>query len=79
MDDEAPQNLAMDLSHFNLWFNVLPTREIRMIMKDCHLKYCGTAIRWTDFRDGTRGAVKLRWPSGVFSKLLYLNKQELIE
>ncbi|OQV15514.1 putative Cadherin EGF LAG seven-pass G-type receptor 1 [Hypsibius exemplaris] len=66
--EEPEQSLQMDLSHFNVWFTVLPVREVRMIMKDCHLKYCGTAIRWTDFRDGTRGAVKLRWPSGVYNR-----------
>ncbi|XP_055347666.1 cadherin EGF LAG seven-pass G-type receptor 1-like [Paramacrobiotus metropolitanus] len=66
--DAQPSNLQIDISHFNIWSAVLPNKEIRAVQKDCHLRYCGSAVRWTDFRDGTRGALKLKWPSGVHNK-----------
>ncbi|RNA30402.1 adhesion G -coupled receptor L2-like [Brachionus plicatilis] len=33
--------------------------------QDCKLTYCGTASQWSDFRQGTRGNIKLRWPSNL--------------
>ena len=40
-------------------------REVSHINSSCNMMYCGDAVQWTEFRRGTRGAMKMRWPSGV--------------
>ena len=29
---------------------------------------CGDAVEWADFRTGTRGAMKMKWPSLIMGK-----------
>ncbi|XP_041364256.1 uncharacterized protein LOC121379672 [Gigantopelta aegis] len=56
-----------DLAHFNIWNYMMNVTEINDIMSSCKLMYCGNAVQWVDFRSGTRGAMKMRWPSGIFT------------
>ena len=39
------------------------TLQIWDLYKDELFMECGDAVEWSDFRLGTRGAMKLRWPS----------------
>ncbi|XP_071954422.1 adhesion G protein-coupled receptor L2-like [Antedon mediterranea] len=59
------QSFVGSLSHVNIWNETLSIREILNIQKDCFFKYCGNLVEWVDFRGGTRGHMKLRWPSGI--------------
>ncbi|XP_041485778.1 adhesion G protein-coupled receptor L1-like [Lytechinus variegatus] len=63
------------LSHVHLWNEILNVTYIRTIANDCTFTYCGNVAEWVDFRSGTRGTSKLRWPSGVFDECL-VNKAE---
>ncbi|KAK7477812.1 hypothetical protein BaRGS_00030995 [Batillaria attramentaria] len=58
--------LEGDLSHFNIWNFILPPREVLFLASNCTFQYCGNAVQWVEFRAGTRGAIKMRWPSGIF-------------
>ena len=53
------------ISHLNIWSFVLTGAQVTQIRKSCDLMYCGDAVQWIDLRTGTRGAMKMRWPSGV--------------
>ncbi|XP_038061867.1 adhesion G protein-coupled receptor L3-like isoform X2 [Patiria miniata] len=55
-----------DISYFNMWRGVLGADHIADMHGDCTFTYCGDVTEWVDFRTGTRGELKLRWPSGVF-------------
>ena len=35
------------------------------VYEDCFYMECGDAIEWTDFREGTRGSLKVRWPANI--------------
>ncbi|XP_053392532.1 adhesion G protein-coupled receptor L2-like [Mercenaria mercenaria] len=54
-----------DLTHLHIWSFLLTQGEIYHIRHSCGLMYCGDAVQWTEFRRGTRGAMRMRWPSGV--------------
>lgn len=51
------------LFNFNVWNEVKSNEFIMNLYSDCKLIYCGTATQWSDFRQGTRGNVKMRWPT----------------
>ena len=57
-----------DLSHFNIWNFILPPKEVTYLASSCTFQYCGNAVQWVEFRAGTRGAIRMRWPSGIFSE-----------
>ncbi|XP_078577692.1 adhesion G protein-coupled receptor L2-like isoform X1 [Branchiostoma floridae x Branchiostoma japonicum] len=57
-----------DISHLNIWDHVLNESRLDNIWKDCTFTECGNAASWVDFRAGTRGAMTLRWPSGVYDR-----------
>ncbi|XP_033123100.1 adhesion G protein-coupled receptor L1-like [Anneissia japonica] len=59
------QSFAGSLSHVNIWNETLTKSEIVQIHNNCYFKYCGNLVEWVDFRGGTRGHMKLRWPSGI--------------
>ena len=59
-----------DLSHFNIWNFILPPKEVTYLASSCTFQYCGNAVQWVEFRAGTRGAIRMRWPSGIFSEWL---------
>ncbi|XP_076456593.1 cadherin EGF LAG seven-pass G-type receptor 1-like [Babylonia areolata] len=59
--------LEGDLSHFNIWDFILPANEVSYLASSCTFQYCGNAVQWVEFRAGTRGALRMRWPSGIFS------------
>lgn len=53
------------LFNFNVW-NRVPARVtefIGNIVNDCRLVFCGNAAQWSEFRPGTRGNVKIKWPT----------------
>ncbi|XP_077862983.1 adhesion G protein-coupled receptor L2-like [Saccoglossus kowalevskii] len=56
-----------DLSHVNIWSYAMNDSEIQSLTEDCTFMECGDAVQWVDFRSGTRGSMKLRWPSGIFA------------
>jgi latrophilin 2 len=62
-----------DISHLNIWNDVEDDEGIRQIHESCTYMYCGNVVQWTDFRSGTRGAMRMRWPSGIYSKTFHTN------
>ena len=56
------------LAFVNIWSRVLTRADVWDVYKDCTLQLCGDAIEWADFRSGTRGALKIRWPSFVYGR-----------
>ena len=68
-----------DLAHYNIWNVILTSSERRDIFSSCKFMYCGNVVQWADFRSGTRGAMKLRWPSGIVSEYECCNKFYLIQ
>lgn len=61
-------NLAFvgDISHLNIWNDVKNPEEVQNIHVSCTYMYCGNVVQWADFRSGTRGAMRMRWPSGIY-------------
>jgi len=53
---------------------VLTDDEMEAVRQSCDLMYCGDAVAWTEFRRGTRGAMRMRWPSGAIRMYTHLNK-----
>ncbi|ELT96762.1 hypothetical protein CAPTEDRAFT_221005 [Capitella teleta] len=54
-----------DIGGVNIWDHALSRQSIKEIASDCNLINCGNVVEWADFRSGTRGFVKLRWPSVI--------------
>lgn len=54
-----------DLAHLNIWNYILAVDDIRLIHQSCTFMYCGNVVQWAELRRGTRGAMKMRWPSGI--------------
>ncbi|CAH1794754.1 unnamed protein product [Owenia fusiformis] len=55
------------IAHVHIWGHEMTAPEVRDIYRDCTFSYCGDLVEWVDFRIGTRGEMKLRWPSGIFN------------
>ncbi|XP_064634672.1 adhesion G protein-coupled receptor L1-like [Lineus longissimus] len=53
------------IAHLHIWDYVLNNSDIWSIYKDCKFMWCGNAVQWVDLREGTRGQLRMRWPSGV--------------
>ena len=56
------------LFNFNVWNHVKNAKTILNLFNDCKLSYCGNATQWSDFRQGTRGQVKMKWPTELLWK-----------
>ena len=56
------------LFNFNVWSAVKSPEFIHGLYNDCKLAYCGTAAQWSDFRQGTRGNIKMKWPTELIWK-----------
>ena len=56
------------LFNFNVWDKEKDRYFISNLFNDCKLEYCGDAIEWSDFRQGTRGDVKMYWPTEILWK-----------
>ena len=67
---EKKKELRGELSHVHVWNTTLNDTYIKYMAQDCTFTYCCNVAEWVDFRSGTRGTVKLRWPSKVFGKPL---------
>ncbi len=52
-----------EMAHVNIWHHVMSSRDIRNLYGDCELMKCGDAVEWADFRSGTRGDMRIRWPA----------------
>ena len=67
-----------NLAHLHIWDFVMTLAEVTYIKGLCTLMYCGNAVQWTEFRKGTRGAMRMRWPSrviGIYICTLYEKKR----
>ena len=62
----CPRAFVGELSYLNFWSEPLNMSYILRMYQDCTFTYCGDAVEWVDFRSGTRGPIKLRWPSKIF-------------
>ena len=60
------------LAHAHIWDYVKSGREIRELFDDCTYRYCGNAVEWVDFRSGTRGPMRIRWPSNIKGVLMQI-------
>lgn len=60
-----------DLSHFNIWDYEMKRQAIESMYQSCVFMHCGNVVQWAEFRSGTRGAMRLRWPSGLVSKYIF--------
>lgn len=56
------------LFNFNVWDHVKNPHALLNVYLDCKLTECGNATQWSDFRQGTRGDVKLKWPTALLWK-----------
>lgn len=56
------------LFNFNIWNHIKPASSILNVYKDCKLAHCGNATQWSDFRQGTRGDVIMKWPTDLLWK-----------
>jgi len=56
-----------DIAFANIWRRVMPRVEVKTLKEDCEMMKCGDVIEWADFRSGTRGDMKIRWPSKIYS------------
>lgn len=56
------------LFNFNVWDHVKNNKSIYSLYTDCKLAHCGNATQWSDFRHGTRGDVKMKWPTDLLWK-----------
>ncbi len=54
-----------EMGFVNIWRSVLPKEHILNLQYDCTFTECGDAVEWADFRAGTRGAMRVRWPSEI--------------
>nr|XP_022319164.1 adhesion G protein-coupled receptor L2-like isoform X2 [Crassostrea virginica] len=59
-----------DIAHLNIWNKVLAPHTREAVYSSCIFMYCGNAVQWADLRSGTRGPVRMRWPSTVVSVVL---------
>ena len=64
-----------DLAHLHIWDFVMTPAEVRYIKGLCKLMYCGNAVQWTEFRKGTRGAMRMRWPSQVLGGIFLFSRR----
>jgi hypothetical protein len=61
------------LFNFNVWNYAKNSESILNLYSDCKLSFCGNATQWSDFRQGTRGQVKMKWPTKLLWKsMLFL-------
>ena len=51
--------------NFNIWQHEKSAHEIHDLYADCRLMHCGDATQWSDYRQGTRGDVKMKWPTDL--------------
>ena len=56
-----------EVAFVNIWHHVMRRDEIKnYIYEDCKIIKCGDVVEWADFRSGTRGAMKIKWPSAIY-------------
>ena len=71
LDEERNSNFDQKFSfigrlfNFNIWNLAYKPETIARIYNDARLSFCGNAVQWSDFRQGTRGDVKMKWPTGL--------------
>jgi hypothetical protein len=56
------------LFNFNVWHSERNASEVLALQTDCKLVHCGDAVQWSDYRQGTRGNVNMKWPTELLWK-----------
>ncbi len=56
------------LFNFNVWHSEKNASEVLALQTDCKLVHCGDAAQWSDYRQGTRGNVNMKWPTELLWK-----------
>jgi hypothetical protein len=51
------------LFNFNVWYAERNATDVLELFADCKLLQCGDAAQWSDYRQGTRGNVVMKWPT----------------
>lgn len=51
--------------NLNIWNHVVKSENLAELYQDCRLIYCGNSVQWSDFRQGTRGDVQMKWPTDL--------------
>jgi len=64
--------LSGEMSFINVWGQVLSGKTVQQVFQDCTLTHCGDVVQWADFIKNTRGAMKIRWPSNIQGKIIYI-------
>ncbi|KAK3590964.1 hypothetical protein CHS0354_034536 [Potamilus streckersoni] len=67
-----------DIAHLHIWSFVLTSEEINAVQNGCTLMYCGDAVQWTELRSGTRGSMRMRWPSGTVKQQCFTEEKVAI-
>lgn len=62
------------LFNFNIWDRAFGDNLVKRLFRDGNLIYCGNATQWSDFRQGTIGDVKMKWPTKLLWKSPQLSK-----
>ena len=60
------QSFDGSLAYVNLWNEQLSAEDVADIYNDCQSYRCGNLVQWTQFRVGTRGSARIRWPIDIF-------------
>ncbi|XP_033739252.1 cadherin EGF LAG seven-pass G-type receptor 1-like [Pecten maximus] len=67
-----------DLAHLHVWDFVMSHDDIVWLNTSCTFMYCGNVAQWADFRSGTRGAMRMRWPSGILKEKCKTAEEEAV-
>lgn len=51
--------------NLNIWSHVIKSDNLADLYEDCRLVFCGNSVQWSDFRQGTRGDVQMKWPTDL--------------
>ena len=57
-----------ELGFVNIWRRAMTRDEVAHVFGDCFMMQCGDAVEWADFRSGTKGELRIRWPSRIYGK-----------
>ena len=59
-----------ELGFVNIWRRVMTKQEVTSVFTDCIYSACGDVVEWSDFRSGTHGPIRMRWPSEIFGNFV---------
>jgi hypothetical protein len=68
------------LFNFNIWDRTFDEKLAQKLWRDGNLVFCGNATQWSDFRQGTIGDVKMKWPTKLlWHKSPHLSKKYQVQ